>query len=441
MRDLWLSRPLQDMDIVVADNALALAEQLAQKIEARLVIMNRDLLPTARLVLSRQAQIDISQMRAENLRADLMARDFTINALALGLSVCLEKFELGPDDFIDPAGGLVHLAQKIVCPAGPGSMADDPLRIIRAFRFMAELGFIVDDGGQITAALPGLQKIAKPRLGQEWLRLMRVPVAADAIQCMDNFGVLSLLIPGWEAGRHMEQNPYHHLPVLEHSLASVRAMEQVLNNRAFYLGELADIKLEVALPLLKTACLLHDLGKTATMQYKQPGWNSFHYHDRAGVKLAATACGSLGLGSRQTELVADLVGRHMLPHFLLGAISQHQDKSRRLLGRFILRYHGLLNSLMLMALADDMAGLGPARPADLEARLLAVWRDLRQIQQTPELPPPLINGRELMAACALAPGPRLGSVLKHLRALQLEGVIDCKAQALHAAQSFLQTDN
>jgi putative nucleotidyltransferase with HDIG domain len=247
--------------------------------------------------------------------------------------------------------------------------------------------------------------------------------------------VLSFLLPGWEECRGVEQNPYHHLDVLEHSLACVAAMEALIINPDT--RDMAGPALAQAdLPLLKTAALLHDMGKPPTAQAKSPGWNTFYRHDKLGALLARNACLNLGLGPNQANTVARLVGGHMEPHHLLWNCSSHPRLRPRYLKRFLYRHEHDAQALMLMAQADNMAGQGPGRPEHLEENFMELWRELNAMAAAAPIPPPLLNGRQVMEACSLSPGPEVGRLLRRLRHCQLDEDLQSREQALSLVKSW-----
>jgi poly(A) polymerase len=327
---------------------------------------------------------------------------------------------------------LEDIAHKRLRLTNAFAFAQDPARIIRAFRLQAQLDFhsgpellraAADSAGSLLALSPS-------RLGQEWMKLLSAPCAA-AMSAMDKAGILSLLLPGWEEGRGMEQNPFHHLPVLEHNLAALAALESILRHPpAALTTALSDAS------ALKMAALLHDLGKPATMRPKAPGWNSFHNHDQVGGEMTWQACLQLGLGPSLAQQTGDLVRKHMLAHHLLNACQRHPQARSRLLGRFLHRHQNVMDQLFLLALADIRAGQGRQRPPQLEQELLRMWEELEQLRQGRDLPPPLLNGHDIMRALNLAPGPQLGRILNRLRQYQLEGLIHDRQQALAQAKKW-----
>jgi poly(A) polymerase len=425
-----------DIDIMVSRQALALARELSGKLKFKCVILNDSILPTARLILP-WGQADITQWRGESLEADLSGRDFTCNALALELSSLLRSPEIRPGDIIDPLGGMAHMQARRLFLAGPYALQDDPVRIMRAFRFQAELNFTPapDLLAAAQAALPCLAAAAAERLAQEWRLTMRA-AAAQSLEEMDKIGLLSLLLPGWEEGRGFRQNPYHHLDVLGHSLACAAALEEIAN-RSPREDAVAQALAQTDPALLKTAALLHDIGKPPTARPKSPGWNSFYNHDKVGAVLARSACLNLGLGPHEADTVSLLVSGHMEPQHLLKASLSYPGLRLRHIRRFLYRHEHQAHALMLLAQADNMAGKGPRRPENLEEMFWDLWRELSALAFASPLPPPLLNGRQIMAACSLEPGPEVGRLLRRLRDYQLREDLNSPDLALNLVKKWL----
>jgi poly(A) polymerase len=437
LRDLMLGRLPPDLDLAAAGDALELGRALAAETGGRFVPLKAEM-ATCRVVRG-TVQLDLVGLRAPTIEADMTARDFTVNALALALAEAMGARRR----LIDPTGGRADLKAGLLRLAGPGVLDDDPLRVLRAFRFMSTHGFSLAPGlaELLAAAGPGLFRVARERVGQEWRKLMAGERAAVAVTAMDQTQVLTRLIPELAPGRAMAQNPFHHLDVLEHNLACLAALEEVAADLPGQLGPLAA---ETAAYLddearrwqLKCAALWHDLGKPATRRDKEPGWASFHRHDVVGAGLAWDAARRLGLGKAEAAGIVRLVREHMRPFHLLGAFSRGA-LTVRALKRALVAAGQDLAGLFLLGLADTVAGRGPQRPPEAEERLLALWakavglrdRELAQALQAP----PLLEGRALMRELGLAPGPEVGRLLGLLRRAQLDGRVATPAQALALA--------
>ncbi|MFZ5588022.1 MAG: HD domain-containing protein [Thermodesulfobacteriota bacterium] len=443
LRDLILGREPPDLDLTADGDALALGRQLGQRLGRRFVVLKAEH-ATGRLPLADGGCLDLVGLRAADLEADLRRRDFSLNALAAPLAALLA----GRVELIDPTGGLADLAARRLRLAGPNSLADDPLRVLRAFRFMASHGLRPAPGllGGLAAAGPGLFRVARERVGQEWLKLMAGPRAPQALMAMERAQVLTRLVPALAAGRGVWQNPYHHLDVLRHHLAACLHLTRLARGRPALPPPLSGEADEyLAQPrrraLLMTAALLHDLGKPATRRDEaEPGWRSFHRHDIVGARLAERAVRGLGLAKADAAWVAFMVAGHMRPFHLMGA-EQRQGLGPRPVRRLLAAAGQDLTGLFLLALADTRAGRGPLRPPDAEERLVALWgrvAHLRDRELAAALAaPPLLDGHRLMAELGLEPGPQVGRLLAFVRAAQLDGRATTSAEALELARQRL----
>ena len=317
-------------------------------------------------------ELDLAGLRAPTLAADLAARDFTLNALALPLENLWDDDPLAR--LVDPTGGRADLAAGVLKPAGPGVLSDDPLRVLRAFRFMSTPRFHLGPRHGIC--------LGRGRAGtlQGGVRTHRGGMAAPHGRSAGRaggagHGGLRGCSPAWRRswppGGGLAQNPYHHLDVLGHSLACVRAAGLLLAGRGPLAGALgaegpAYLKEPRRRALFMTAALLHDLGKPPTRRAKDDEWATFYRHEMVGAKLAAARCRALGLSKADAAWVGNLVSEHMRPFHLLGAQGRGQ-LTRRGVRRMLAALGPDLPALFMLAMADTIAGRGPLRPPEAEA--------------------------------------------------------------------------
>ncbi len=441
LRDALLGLEPPDLDLTASGDALELGQALAQEAGGRFVLLKAER-AACRVALG-QGYLDLMGLRAPDILADLGLRDFTVNALASPLT----EGDSAAGGILDPTGGLADLERGVLRLAGPTSLRDDPLRVLRAFRFIASHGFGLAPGleEELAAAAPGLFRVARERVAQEWLKLAAGAKAGQAWAAMERAQTLTRLLPELAQGRGVEQNPFHHLDVLGHNLATAMALEEIARSPREHLGDLAGQAREYLAEadrraLLMTAALLHDLGKPATCQPLAPGWASFYRHDTAGAAQARRALRRLGLPKDHCAQAGRLVELHMRPFHLLGA-RQRDSLSPRGLRRLIAAAGDDLTGLFLLGLADTMAGRGHKRPPQAEENLLALWREtsaLRQREMAALLEaPPLLDGRRLMSALDMPPGPEVGRLLRLLRLAQLDGRVTTPEQALDLARRLL----
>lgn len=464
VRDMAMGRASADLDVATPADGLALAREFAdlaggafvaldsERSTGRVVLESdiaqheKPLLPDGRVVL------DIARLRAPTLAEDLALRDFTINALALPLSAQ----PLAPGAIIDPCGGLRHLAAGELRLCQPASLRDDPLRLLRAVRLAAELGFHIttelDDAIRQEAAL--IEGVAAERVRDELLKTLNVAQCAPWLHYLDTVGILTRLIPELEPARACDQPVIHFLPVLAHMLETVAALEWLLGAddappvavqthpdlpRTFAYAE--HMQEHMARPhgggyqravLLKLAALLHDNAKPQTRQPKPDGGVSFHEHQTIGAEVAYAIGRRLRLSRQDATYLSLVVRNHMRPFQL----QTDEHTTPRAIARFFRDTSGAGPDVLLHELADHLATRGPNTDPDTwrahlawsNAMLDACWGT------PPEQRAPLVNGNDIMALLGIAPGPLVGTLLREIDESRATGEIATRKEALALAQ-------
>lgn len=316
---------------------------------------------------------------------DLSRRDFTINAMALPLAP-------GPAEpqLVDPWGGLDDLGAGLLrTPQEPEvSFTDDPLRMLRLYRFMATLGFEIQEG--VEAAVVGmadrLSIVSAERIRDEFSKLMIAAEPSRALAGLVESGLAEQFIPELPA-LGLEQDPVHrHKDVLAHTLAVVDKVEPDLVKRL--------------------AALFHDVGKPETRQFGTGRTVSFHHHEVVGARMTRKRLRNLKFPKKIVEDVSNLVYLHMRPHtFKMG----WTDRAVR---RYVRDAGPLLNALNELVRADvttrneKLQRQIHKRIDELEERIV----DLRQREELDALRPP-IDGHDVMKHLGIEPGRRVGAAM------------------------------
>jgi poly(A) polymerase len=442
VRELALGRAAQDLDLAVSSQTLELARDLAAALGGTFVLLD-EAERTARVVW-RQEILDLAEFRAPTLEGDLAGRDFTLNALAVSLNAILGQEAPG---LVDPTGGLEDLAQGRLRLVAEKNFHDDPLRLLRAYRFAATHGFHVT--AETTAAIrrtaPEFTRVAGERVHHELFLLLAAPVAAPVVREMAAAGLLGQVFPELEDMKGVEQNGYHHLDVYDHSLAAMAAMEEVLAAPAAYFGEMAAEVARYAgqhpkMVLLKLAALFHDAGKPRVQERRsQPERYTFYYHEKVGLEIFSRAAARLRCSQAEVKTVATLIQAHMRPFLLLPAFRE-RELSYRALGRLVRSARPELPGLFALAMADSLAGQGSLKPADSEAVLAdladAAYHFLKERLEPQERYPRLLSGHDLIRL-GLTPGPRFRRLLTAVEEAQWEGTVQTREQALELVQRLI----
>ena len=472
VRDLALGRAPTDMDLAVEGDGLALARAYADAVGAAFVPLDDERL-TGRVVLPGPPPltIDFATLRAPTIEGDLRLRDFTLNALALPLSTQHSALSTLPDTLLDPTGGLADLRAGLLRACGPTSLTDDPLRVLRAGRLLATLGLrpAPELAEQLRAAMPGLDGVAAERLRDELLKLLDAPAAAPALRYLDACGALTRLIPELEPARDCAQPRVHFLPVLAHILETVAALDWILANvehgpqraapsepNTLPVAVRTHPALSKALPyreelaalmgerrsggvrraaLLKLAALLHDNAKPQTKVSHPDGSITFYGHQELGADIAAQILRRLRLSRTDAAYVVLVVREHMRP----GQLRTSEVITARAVARLFRDMGDAGPDLLLHELADHLAAQGPnSSPAGWDAHLAFVEALLTSYYS---LPPkrrvPLLDGRDLMAALGLAPGPLVGALLREIAEAQAAGELNTREEALALARGLV----
>ncbi|MGD9622102.1 MAG: CCA tRNA nucleotidyltransferase [Mycolicibacterium sp.] len=358
-----------------------------------------------------------------DLAEDLLRRDFTVNAMAVRITPD------GPAEFLDPLGGLVALRARLLdTPAVPEvSFGDDPLRMLRAARFVSQLGFAVAPRVRraIEEMAPQLGRITAERVSAELDKLLLGADPVAGIDLMVQSGLGDVVLPEVGDMRMAIDEHHQHKDVYQHSLTVLRQA----------------IELEGAVPtgrgvppaggerrsdrgdhggrpdlVLRWAALLHDIGKPATRKHEPGGGVSFHHHEVVGAKMVRKRMRALRYSKQMIDDVSQLVYLHLRFHGY--GDGRWTDSAVR---RYVADAGPLLERLHKLVRADcttrnkRRAARLQANYDDLEHRIeaLAAKEDLERVR-------PDLDGNEIMRILDIPAGPLVGQAWKHLKELRLD---------------------
>ncbi len=336
----------------------------------------------------------------ERLDDDLVRRDFTANAMAVRITPD------GPGEFLDPLGGLAALRDRVLdTPAAPEvSFGDDPLRMLRAARFVSQLGFAVAPRVRdaIEAMAPELARISAERVAAELDKLLLGDDPVSGLDLLVQTGMGEVVLPE-VGGMQMAIDEHHqHKDVYQHSLTVLRQA----------------IALEDDGPdlVLRWAALLHDIGKPATRRHEANGGVSFHHHEVVGAKMARKRLRALKYSKQMVEDVSQLVYLHLRFHGY-GEGKWTDSAVRRYVtdaGPLLPRLHKLVRADCTTRNKRRAARL-QASYDRLEARIaeLAAQEDLARVR-------PDLDGNQIMELLDIPAGPQVGEAWRFLKELRLE---------------------
>jgi poly(A) polymerase len=447
VRDFILGRERPfDLDVAIRGDGFRLARSVAEPLGNAVTFVPLDENRAAgRLVVERGegGTVDVAPLKGKTINEDLFARDFTINAIGIKVSDLLDENEVR---IVDPTGGRNDLAEGKIRACSKDAFYQDPLRVLRAFRFMAELGFelTVETLEMIPPILPSLSRVAGERIRDEFVAILDSGLAWETVVEMDRSGVLESLFPELSAMKGAEQNTYHHLDVWDHTLETIRGLEILVERveelfpavassvEGYLCGE--PVKDRSRLALLKLAALFHDAGKPFCSTVCPDGRIRFIGHEKVSLRLFTAAGRRLKLASREMEVIGGWISGHMRT-----MIFTAESVSRRSLHRLHKKYGQDVIGLLLLFLADLSASQGPARsPEEFDHAVAQVRSALEVYFDRQEKPlPRLLNGKDLIDLFGIVPGPFLGEVLDRLAELQAVGEVESREDAVNAVRRYL----
>ncbi|MCK2033231.1 MULTISPECIES: CCA tRNA nucleotidyltransferase [Microbacterium] len=342
----------------------------------------------------------------DSIDGDLVRRDFTVNAMALQVPAV---------KLVDPTGGVEDLVAGVLrTPTDPRvSFGDDPLRMLRAARFSAQLGFTVEEDTEraITELRETLKIVSPERVQSELVRLMQTDDPVRGIRVLVETGLIEEFLPEVSALKLEVDEHHHHKDVYEHSLTVLSqaiALEHARNP-----GAAPDVPLRIA-------ALLHDIGKPRTRKLEPGGAVTFHHHDVVGARMARKRLQALRFDSATTDAVATLIELHL--RFFGYAEGAWTDAAVR---RYVRDAGDLLERLHILTRADvttrnkRKAARLAAAYDDIESRIAA----LREQEELDAIRPEL-DGNRIQEVLGISPGREVGEAYRFLLDLRLdEGVL------------------
>jgi poly(A) polymerase len=445
VRDAALGREVVDADLAVAGSERDAARAIAKGVGGHAFELSAEF-GTWRAVASEESwHVDVTRLRADSIEADLALRDFTANAVAAPLT------DLTAEP-IDPTGGLADAERGVLRAASPDSFEDDPLRVLRAARLVAELGFQIADETRALArrAAPRAGEPAGERQLSEVRLLISAPEPIGGLEALDELGATAAVLPEVEALRGVEQNPNHHLDVLGHTIEVLRQLLglegdliRVAGDRAAELGELLGEPLASGFErgqALRLGALLHDVGKPATRDASR-GYVTFIGHDHVGAEIVTTLCERMR-ASRDLERYLRGVTLH---HLRLGFLASQRPLAARRVHEYLRATEPVSADVTVLTVADRLAarGEGPLASPEMVQAHVEVAREMlaaaldRRRDGPPRSP---IPGDELADELGIEPGPELGRLLGEIEAAVYAGEVSDRDGAVELARGLLPSD-
>jgi poly(A) polymerase len=413
VRDLLLGKTVNDIDVLVMGDGVAFAREVALELGLHPVVaferFGTAMVPVDRgkleFVTARKEQYDPASRKPAvergTLEDDLLRRDFTVNALAVSLN------QKSYGQLSDPLGGIADMGRGILrTPLEPEqTYSDDPLRMMRAARFAAQLGFSVDSRSleAIAAMRERIVIVSQERVTEELMKLLAAPAPSVGFTILHETRLLVLVFPELAAMAGVDQRKdHHHKDVLLHSL-------KVLDNLAAASDNL----------WLRFAALVHDIAKPRTKAFVEgTGW-TFHGHEEVGARMMKKLFQRLRLPMDKLHYVEKLVRLHLRPMALVDV--EVTDSAVR---RLVFEAGESIDDLMTLCRAD-ITSKNPALVSRVLKNYDLVAKKVVEVEEKDRLRnwQPPVRGEEIMAVCGIGPGRLVGELKTAIEEAILDGRI------------------
>jgi len=444
IRDFFLGEKSADRDITIK-GAKEFALNIAKQYDATFITLDNENNIYRVVLKDKENYLDISELRGDTIEKDLYQRDFTINAVA---------FDLKENKFIDVTGGIDDIKNKQLRSIKEENFVDDPLRILRAFRFMATTGFVIDNNLEnILIKHKNLLHLpSKERIHDEIMKLFGGKYTSSTLLKMHDTGILELIFPCVKEIKNIPANSHHHLDLIHHIIETVRQIEiQYENAEGEILEHLnqTDFGGYPRINHLKLAGFLHDIGKPMTWTIEKDGgecvWrvsdatdypkdeslrHRFIKHDIEGAKIVVPLLKNLKFSNKQIDYISDLIKNHIYPSSVISA----PNVDSKVMMRYVRKMGSNVIDNIILARADRLSAQGPAVIKEItEANINGLNKLLKfylEVKPTLKPLPKLLDGNEVMKITGLKQSPVLGHLMKELQEAQLNGEINTKDEAI-----------
>ncbi|MFA5078148.1 MAG: HD domain-containing protein [Dehalococcoidia bacterium] len=453
VRDWLVGRDTADLDIAVSGDSLAIAQEAAELVDGRYVLLDEEN-RVGRVVVAGENEpwhIDITSYGGD-IEHDLLRRDFTVNAMGLDLAA----FVRGEISLLDPAGGEEDLKKGLLKQVSDRIFDSDPSRLMRAVRLSRELNLEIEPITEDTIRLNSrlVEKVPSEKVREELLRILSLPYAGNSVRCLDDLELLCRIMPEIEAMKGVKQPKEHYWDVFDHSIESIAALEYILRESDWVYGKgnlleavpwreeiQKHFEEEIAggssrRTLLKLGLLLHDIAKPEDRTVEENGRIRFLGHTKDGAVTAAAMLGRLRFSTGEIRYVENLIYHHLHP----AQMSHEGLPTHRAIYRFFRDTEGSGIDVIYLALADYLAVAGPRvdiQEWHMHTEQVRYIIDVHNKQESEILPVRLLTGDDLIQEFRMHPGKDIGRLLRMVREAQAAGEISTREDALQYVRNAI----
>jgi poly(A) polymerase len=432
IRDYLIGKELKDIDLLIYPLDYKFLFDLTNLFNGKLIKLDEEREYYRIIINNKDGEIilDFTPIYENNLLLEVLRRDFTINSIVLDLL----DFKI-----IDPLNGLKDLERGILRLSSPNSFKEDPLRILRAFRFLG-YGFKIEKFTyeKIIEDREKLKSVKAERIHDELYKIMNLPFSSYLWIKMVETKVLEVILPELFVLKDTPWSDPHHEDPLMHSISSLSALEDIIYNIESIFPDIHQQILTylnekffsnyTKLETLKLAVLLHDIGKSKTFSIDEFSLVHYYGHSQKGVELLDNIGERLKLSKKEIIFLKKLIGNHMYP------INFIQNPVVNPIYKLILRVKDDVPGLILLFMADQISIKGTIENLDWYRKIL---NEFFKIKNTPK---PLLTGNEIMEIFNLKPSPLIGKLKEKLIEAQINNKISTREEAIKYIEEILKNE-
>ena len=410
VRDYLTDNETTDRDIIVMDeDARDFALKVADLFEATFVTLD-DENKIYRLVFPDKINyIDVTNPVGGTIEKDLMRRDLTINAIAVNIRTC---------EVVDITGGITDIYNKCLNYVNEHNFVDDPLRLLRVYRFQALLGFeLAPETISAVCKYAGLiHKPAVERINYEILKLFSGKYADKALENMNKTWMLEEIFPFVKELKQVPPNAHHHLDLFHHSIETVKQIQNLYEKAPDEVKshmDNVDFGGFSRLTHLKLAGFMHDIGKFSTWTIEE-GKHRFIKHDDVGAKLSVKFLKDLHFSNKQIDYISSMIKYHIYPSHVMTS----PQITEKIMMRYIRKMDVSSIDAIILAQADRLSARGPEITDEIVERninsLNMLLKFYIEVKDSLKPLPKLLSGNEVMEILNLKPSRKLGEIMDAL---------------------------
>jgi poly(A) polymerase len=448
IRDFLLNKKTGDFDFAVKGDSSSFAKELAKALEGSYILLDKET-KLSRVVLDDGITLDFSPLKGNDIEEDLSNRDFTINAMALPITLLNKDFSFNPSDIIDPLRGQEDLKKGIIKQCSREGFSQDPLRMLRAVRLKSNCGFVVECRTEqnIKQNASLIKNVSGERISQEFFEILGSNQSHDHITYMDQtLGLIEEIFEEVKDMKDVGKCAYHVVDSWQHSVYTLHVIENIIYANGYFEDHVrieyenhSKQKLSgnrTRMQLMKFAALFHDIGKPSAMKIDETGRVRFRGHEVTGVKIIKDIGQRLKLSRKEIDILSKLVYNHMIPLVLY----KKNDLSSESIFKLFKNMQEDTLDLLLVSLSDIISTrqlLHPEEPMGmykvhiefLANNYLTRYRQLFDISH-------IITGEDIKENFSILESHLIGELIERVRYAIFAGEVSNKEDALEYIERY-----